>query len=294
MAQGKIIYSIDDFTDVDLINLLFPVKHKKIINFSTAVLMTAFMEPSTRTRLSFEMAALRLGMKTVTFMPENSSLKKGEAEEECLANLLALGPDILVIRSKNAFSKEKFLGSKTSVINGGDGIWEHPTQSLIDVFTLFNHWQVKSLVNKNILIIGDICHSRVARSNIKLMSRLGAKVILLAPKEFFLLENLGQSKTYSSFDDLDCHVDAIMVLRIQKERMNNEMGFDDKQYYEAYGLSLKRFLAFGNDAVLLHPGPVNLNVEIDRDVAYHQRSLIMDQVRNGIIVRSSLLAMCLT
>lgn len=286
------INSVDDLSDFDIDIIFNKAKNKYDKKFSNNILLNAFFEPSTRTKLSFEIAALRLDIKTITFDIENSSLKKGENEEECVANLLALNPDILVIRSANMFYLHKFNCSNTVIINAGNGIIEHPTQSLIDVFTLLQYWQVDSLQQKNIVIVGDICHSRVARSDIKLMSRLGAKIILVSPKEFSLLDNLGQYVSYNSFADIDDRVDALIILRIQKERINNHE-ISDQQYYESYGLSLKRFLSFKDNTVLLHPGPMNIGIEIDREVAYHHRSLILRQVNNSVPVRSALLAFCL-
>jgi aspartate carbamoyltransferase catalytic subunit len=294
--HSKIIGSIDDLSDGDINRLFFAARSNTLFgqaNYDSAVLMTVFFEPSTRTRLSFEMAALRLSMGVVTFNKETSSLIKGEGELETINNILALKPDVLVIRSTSRFDATLYQGHELSVINGGDGINEHPTQALADCFTLLNHWQTDSFYNKRILIIGDLKHSRVAHSNIKLMSRLGARVSLLAPDCFTMTSNAEQLACINSFADLDGPIDAVMCLRVQKERMNEELLMNDQVYHAQVGLSLTRFLALGSRCVVLHPGPMNVGVEIDQDVAHHQRSLILKQVRNGVLMRSSLLAHCL-
>lgn len=292
-SKSSIIGSIDDLSDGDINRLFYAARSEASDCFDQAVLMTAFFEPSTRTRLSFEMAALRLGMKTLTYSPENSSQQKGETELDTINNLLALGPAILVIRSKNLLCVDQFAPHRSSIINGGDGTNEHPTQSLTDCFTLINYWQVDDFAHKTILIVGDVAHSRVARSNIKLMKRMGAKVVVLAPSCFMLQDDVGQDYELGSFDELSYPVDAVMCLRVQKERMNHESLLDDKEYHRRFGLSMSRFLDLGNKTVILHPGPMNIGIEIDRDVAVHERSLILEQVTYGVSVRASLMRFCL-
>ncbi|HXW54024.1 MAG TPA: aspartate carbamoyltransferase, partial [Myxococcota bacterium] len=204
-------------------------------------------------------------------------------------NLLALEPDFLVIRQGEPLELSLPYETSTVLINGGDGINEHPTQALLDCFTLLEHFQAVDLVKKHILIVGDIAHSRVAHSNIKLMARLGARVTLLAPRCFRPNHNIGQGYEITVFSELLSDVDAVMCLRVQKERFSSETEFDAHEFAEAYGLSRARLNALGPSCVVLHPGPMNIGVEIDADVATDARSLINEQVRNGVAIRAALM-----
>src|SRR5579871_3905039 len=291
---GRRFLSVDDLNNDEIARIfqhthILKNKAKPLAEHRNAVLMTAFFEPSTRTRLSFEMAAHRLGMGVSVFDQWSSSMKKGEGEAATINNLLALRPDFLVIRQRQAldFSFVEDDG-ETVIINGGDGINEHPTQALLDCFTLLEHIEEDSLVNKHVLIIGDIVRSRVAHSNIKLMRRLGAKITLLAPREFHGEHQIGL-RHITSFGDVDSEVDAVMCLRIQKERLKNESFLDDQTFAREFGLTHDRFLRLGQKCVVLHPGPMSVDVEIATEVALHTRSLINKQVSNGVMVRASLL-----
>lgn len=295
----KIIFSVDDLTDGEVSRLFFTsrtisaLKKTKAEQYANALVLTAFFEPSTRTRLSFEIAALRLGMKVSNFHPFSSSLSKGESIDETLRSLLALAPDILVVRQQEPLRKDLFSLANVSIISGGDGVNEHPTQALLDCFTLVNHFRSDDLFAKNILIIGDVAHSRVAHSNIKLMSRLGANVSVLAPKPFQITENLGQKQSLLSFSECSGEYDVVMCLRMQKERMIDGCLMSDTDYFYNYGLTLTRLFKMGPQCMVLHPGPMNVGVEIDLAVFNHPQSLIQKQVENGVLVRSALLDLCL-
>lgn len=298
MAERKSIISINDLADDDISRLFFASRsalddHSRK-RWHNAVVMTAFFEASTRTRLSFELAACRLGMQTCTFSAASSSMCKGESVEETINNLIAMSPDLLVIRQQQQLDTASLALENVSVINAGDGINEHPTQALLDCFTLVNHFKSDNLFNRRILIIGDIAHSRVAHSNIRLMSRLGAQVTLLSPEEFRLQCNLGQEESISSFNECTDNYDAVMCLRLQKERMAHGFGFGDQEFFDQFGLTLKRLERLGSGCVVLHPGPMNCGVEIEASVAHGPRSLMRQQVKNGVLVRAALMEFCLS
>lgn len=289
-SDGKTIISVDDLSDSQISRLFKSARDLRDQNIKkhlNAVLMTAFFEPSTRTRLSFEMAAHRLGIHVSTFDASSSSMSKGESEEETISNLLAMQPDILVVRKKTPLKISD--ASKTGIINGGDGTNEHPTQALLDCFTLVEHFQSDNLKNKRILIVGDVRHSRVAHSNIKLLKRLFAEVVVLAPAPF-QMDSL-EIPHLSSFDDVDGPIDAVMCLRVQKERLSQS--FHESEFVRDFMMNIERFRALGENCVVMHPGPMNIGIEISDEVATHQRSLIKKQVHNGVFVRAALLEHCL-
>lgn len=297
MIKPRSVVSIDDLNDGDLSRLFFNARSLKdrlrtVSRARNAIMMTAFFEASTRTRLSFEMAALRLGLRVTTFATTTSSMVKGENVADSLDNLVAMEPDILVVRSEEPWDHRKLSSEKTAFINGGDGINEHPSQALLDCFTLLEHYKSDDLSGRRVLIIGDLAHSRVARSNIKLMTRLGAKLTLLAPPVFELAEE-SSARTIFSFSDVDGPYDAVMCLRMQKERMITGCAMTDGDYFSQYALTSKRLEHLGKDCVVMHPGPMNCGIEIDYAVANGPQSLILQQVRNGVVVRAALLEHCL-
>lgn len=287
---SKSILSVDDLSDGDLDRLFCEARRLKANGYkkkwTDAVLMTAFFEASTRTRLSFEMAAHRLGLRVSTFAESSSSMLKGEGVLETIANLEALAPDILVIRSKNQLIK---FAQKSSVINGGDGTNEHPSQALLDCFTLLEHFHADDLLGKNILLMGDIVHSRVAKSNIKLLKRLKAQVTLLSPETLMPDISLGEDCRANTFAELDKNYSAIMCLRLQKERIASA-----ESYPADFSLNLKNLEKLGKNCVVLHPGPMNLKEEISLEVANSPQSLIYRQVENGVHMRAALINHCLS
>lgn len=285
----KQLLSIDDLTDSEVSRLFFAARSSQELPVFShrPILLTSFFEPSTRTRLSFEMAALSLGLQVSHFDALSSSMKKGETWEETMSTLDALGPDLIVCRVPFQLDRQFLSALKSPIINGGDGINEHPTQALLDCYTLLEHFGCDDLHNKRILIIGDIAHSRVAHSNIKLMTRLGAKVSLLSPPSFASQDHSLEALTH--FNDVEGNFDVAMTLRIQKERLVGGCQMSDDEYFKAYGLDLSRFLELGKNCVLLHPGPMNIATEISANVVCHPRSLIRRQVKNGVNIRLRLM-----
>lgn len=290
------ILSIDDLNDGDVGRLFFRARSfatdLRNLNKGSVIVMTAFFEPSTRTKLSFATASLRLGFDILNFDPESSSLKKQESFEDTLRTLASLGIDLLITRTSRALEEQFIRTLPCSFINAGDGINEHPTQALLDCFTLLQAWRCDDFCGKKILIIGDVAHSRVARSNLKLMRRLGAEVAILAPSTFLLSEASEKLLSYERFKDLPNNFDAVMVLRIQKERLEDPLLFSDIEYFRAFGMSKKRLDSLGPQCLILHPGPINISIEIDEDAAYGPNSLIKAQVQNGVYVRAALMEYC--
>lgn len=249
------------------------------------IILNAFLENSTRTRVSFEIAALRLGAQIVNITADHASIKKGETLEDTLATLAAMEPDALVLRSgQNGASRMARDVFSCPVINGGDGTNEHPTQGLLDALTLRRHFgRIKGL---NIVICGDILHSRVARSNFLLLTRLGAHVRLAGP-DALLPRNLPATPDFTQALE---GADAVMMLRLQKERMEKTLSMEPAEYFSAYGLDRKKLARAKPHAVVLHPGPLNRGLEIAPEVADDPvRSLILEQVKNGVALRMACL-----
>jgi aspartate carbamoyltransferase catalytic subunit len=268
----------------------FPKGGEEVLSASFVALL--FLEPSTRTRISFEIAAKRLGGETLVFSASASSLTKGETLLDTVKNIEAMGVEFFVIRHSEAGVLEDLSPKiKASIINAGDGAHEHPSQALLDLLTLKEKkGKIRGL---KVVIIGDILHSRVARSNIYGLNKLGAKVILcgpssLLPKEFL---RLGVEVSH----DLDAalkNADAVNVLRLQIERQNQNYIASLPDYFESFGLTearLKSNAAPG--CVVLHPGPLNRGVEIDSELADGSRSLVLNQVQNGVFIRMAVFSL---
>lgn len=248
-----------------------------------------FVEPSTRTRISFELAAQRLTADVINFTAEASSLKKGETLKDTARNLEALNADIIIIRHSAAGAPHflaRFLNA--SVINAGDGAHEHPTQALLDVFTIRE--KKGDLSGLKVTILGDILYSRVARSNIWALTKLGARVTLCGPATLVprVFERLGCQVTYR-VDEAIADADIINLLRIQHERQRQTMFPSITEYATLFGLTRARFARTKPDALIMHPGPINRGVEIDSDIADCGRSVILEQVTNGLAVRMAVL-----
>ena len=248
------------------------------------LLFNLFYENSTRTLMSFAAAAQRLGMAVVTLPVEHSSVKKGETLADTARTLGAMRPDALVIRhSENGAPAEVAEIIDAPVINAGDGTNEHPTQALLDSATLIRHFG--SLESKTVAICGDIRHSRVARSNAKLLPRLGATVRLAGPPEL-----MPDGLPRLSVDEAIARADAVMMLRVQRERLEDELGDAPGEYLRLYGLTPERLASAASDAVVLHPGPMNRGVEIADEIADNpRRSLIAAQVEMGVALRMACL-----
>lgn len=250
------------------------------------ILFNLFYENSTRTLMSFATAAHRLGAAVVTLPVEQSSVKKGETLEDTARTLNAMRPDALVIRhSQNGSALEVARIMDCAVINAGDGTNEHPTQALLDAATIRSHFG--RLDGLTVAICGDIKHSRVAHSNMKLLPRLGASVRVAGPEKL-----MPGDLSPTAIDEAIAGADVVMMLRVQRERLEEDLGDAPGEYLERYGLTEKRLATAAPDAVVMHPGPMNRGVEIDDAVADNaERSLITLQVEYGLAVRMACLEM---
>jgi aspartate carbamoyltransferase catalytic subunit len=262
---------------------------KKVPALRGKTVVNLFIEPSTRTRISFELAAQRLTADVINFSAEASSLKKGETLKDTARNLQALNADIIVIRH-SASGAPHFLARflEASVINAGDGAHEHPTQALLDAFTIReNKGRIEGL---NVTILGDILYSRVARSNIWAMTKLGARVTLCGPSTLVprVFERMGCRVTYD-VNEAIADADIINLLRIQHERQRKTMFPSIGEYTSLFGLTRARLARTKPEALIMHPGPINRGVEIDSDIADSKQSLITEQVTNGLAVRMAVL-----
>src|SRR5215510_5962207 len=268
---------------------------KKVPALRGKTVINLFFEASTRTRTSFELAAKRLSADAVNISTSTSSVSKGESLIDTAQNLQAMSPDAIVIRHPSPGVPQQLSRLvSASIINGGDGAHEHPTQALLDAFTIREHkGQITGL---QVAIVGDIMHSRVARSNVHLLTRLGAHVRIAGPRTLIpvgydkLIENSEGSLTICDhIDEAIAGSDVVMMLRIQRERMSDAFFPSLKEYAIQYGLTLRRLETAANDCIVMHPGPVNRGVEISSDVVDSARSLILDQVTNGVAVRMAIL-----
>ncbi|MCU1354887.1 MAG: aspartate carbamoyltransferase [Acidimicrobiales bacterium] len=252
-----------------------------------------FYEDSTRTRLSFETAAKRLTADTMNFSVSSSSVKKGESLRDTAKTIEAMGIDAIVVRHASAGAPHRIAGwIDASVINGGDGWHEHPTQALLDCYTIRQH--LGDVAGKRIAIVGDIKHSRVARSDVWAFTALGAEVTLVAPPT--LLPPSLEGWPVKVSHDLDAvlpTVDVVYLLRMQRERMTEALLPSLREYTHTYGLTPRRAALLRSDALVMHPGPMNRGVEISAAVADLPRSVILDQVRNGVAVRMAVLYLLL-
>jgi len=265
---------------------------KKVPALRGKTLVHLFVEPSTRTRISFELAAMRLSADVVNISASASSLEKGETLLDTARNLEALRADLIVIRHKSAGSA-RFLADrlKASIINAGDGAHEHPTQGLLDAFTIRE--KLGRIEGVNVTIVGDILFSRVARSNIQILTKLGAKVTLVGPPTLVpqSFESLGVRIAHG-IDEVLEESEVINLLRIQHERQRKEYFPGVGEYTSRFGLTRKRAERLRPDCLIMHPGPMNRGVEIDSDVADGRGSVILDQVTNGLAVRMAVLYLC--
>jgi len=267
---------------------------KKVPTLRGRTVINLFFEASTRTRTSFELAGKRLSADTVNISASTSSVTKGETLLDTARNLEAMSPDFIVIRHPSAGAPHALARiCRAAVINAGDGSHEHPTQALLDALTIRQH--KGRIENLKVAIIGDILHSRVARSNMHLLTKLGAEVRLagpgtLVPAEFKnLVAAEGKLSVAGGIEEALAGADVVMVLRIQRERQDAAFFPSLREYAVHYGLNLKRLSGAHPDAIVMHPGPMNRGIEIASDVADGTRSLILDQVSNGLAVRMAVL-----
>jgi aspartate carbamoyltransferase catalytic subunit len=268
---------------------------KKVPTLRGKTVINLFFEPSTRTRTSFEIAAKRLSADTINISVSTSSITKGETLADTASNLQAMAPDAIVIRHSSPGVPHQLARLvEAAIINAGDGAHEHPTQALLDAYTIRE--RKGKLAGLQIAIIGDIMHSRVARSNTHLLTRLGAHVRVAGPRTLIppyydkLIEDgEGSLNVCENIEEAIAGADAIMMLRIQKERMSEAFFPSIKEYSIQYGLTLARLGLADPGCIVLHPGPVNRGVEISSEVLDGSRSLVLDQVANGVAVRMAIL-----
>jgi len=268
-----------------------PLRGRTVVNL--------FYEDSTRTRISFEAAAKRLSADVINFSAKGSSVSKGESLKDTALTLEAMGADAVVIRHNSSGAPHRLANAgwiSGGVVNAGDGTHEHPTQALLDAFTLRNHLRngEGDLKGVNVTIVGDILHSRVARSNLLLLNTLGAKVRLVAPPTLlpYGVEDWNCEVSYDLDESLEGS-DAVMMLRVQRERMNAAYFPNAHEYSNRYGLNVTRMNRLSESAVVMHPGPMNRGMEISADVADSRRSVIVEQVANGVSVRMAVLYLIL-
>jgi aspartate carbamoyltransferase catalytic subunit len=269
---------------------------KKLPTLRGRTVVNLFFEDSTRTRISFEAAAKRLSADVINFSAKGSSVSKGESLKDTALTLEAMGADAVVIRhgasgAPHTLAHSGWIGG--SIVNAGDGTHEHPTQALLDAFTMRRH--LTSLEGRTIVVVGDVLHSRVARSNVLLLSTLGAEVTLVAPPT--LLPVGVDSWPCSHSYDLDVSLrgaDAVMMLRVQQERMNAAFFPSVREYSRRYGLDADRMARLPDHAIVMHPGPMNRGLEITAEVADSDRAVIVEQVTNGVSVRMAVLYLLLS
>lgn len=265
---------------------------KKVPTLRGKTVINLFFENSTRTRTSFELAAKRLSADAVNISVSSSSVSKGETLVDTALNLDAMDPDCIVVRHGSAGVPHQLAQvSRAAIVNAGDGANEHPTQALLDAMTIREH--KKKIKGLSVAIVGDILHSRVARSNIHLLTKLGATVRVagpgtLVPNDFGYLVDEGLTMCEHVEDAIE-GADVVMILRIQTERMNAAFFPTLREYSIHYGLTNDRLDLAKKDAIVLHPGPMNRGIEIASDVADSSRSLILDQVKYGVAVRMAVL-----
>jgi aspartate carbamoyltransferase catalytic subunit len=264
---------------------------KKVPSLRDVTIVNLFYENSTRTRISFELAEKRLGADTINFAASASSVKKGETLLDTVNNILSMKVDMVVMRH-SASGAPHFLAKHlpdTGIVNAGDGINEHPTQALLDAFSITE--KTGSLEGRKVLLIGDIMHSRVALSNIYLLNKMGAEVMLSGPPTLippYIKEAMGVQVEYDLKKALKW-CDVANVLRIQLERQNQVLFSSLREYNLSYGVTKKLLQEVDKDIVIMHPGPINRGVEIDSDVADGNQSIILQQVENGVAVRMAAL-----
>ncbi|MFT3911582.1 MAG: aspartate carbamoyltransferase catalytic subunit [Ferruginibacter sp.] len=264
---------------------------KKVPSLRDVTIVNLFYENSTRTRISFELAEKRLSADTINFAASGSSVSKGETLLDTVNNILSMKVDMVVLRH-SASGAPHFLSKHlpgTAIINAGDGINEHPTQALLDAFSIIEN--AGPLSGKKVLLIGDIMHSRVALSNIWLLKKMGAEVMLAGPPTLiptYIREAFGVQVEYNLKKALQW-CDVANVLRIQLERQNQVLFSSLREYNQAYGVTRKLLDSINKEIIIMHPGPINRGVEIDSDVADGKQSIILQQVENGVAVRMAVL-----
>ncbi len=302
------LLSISDLSKDEALNILDTAEElarvtetpvKKLPTLRGRTIVNLFFEDSTRTRISFEAAAKRLSADVINFSAKGSSLSKGESLKDTALTLQAMGADGVVIRHPASGAAARLASQKWmtgAVINAGDGTHEHPTQALLDAFTIRQHLKNSSgdLSNLSIAIVGDVLHSRVARSNVLLLSKLGAHITLIAPPTLLpvAVNSWGVEVKYDFDENLD-EYDVVMMLRVQRERMDEAFFPSEREYSRRFGLNGDRLSRLSEKSLVMHPGPMNRGLEISADSADSRKSVIVDQVKNGVSVRMATLYLLL-
>lgn len=302
------LLSINDVTVAEAIEILDTASElaklsdasvKKFPTLRGRTVVNLFFEDSTRTRISFEAAAKRLSADVINFSAKGSSLSKGESLKDTALTLQAMGADAVIIRhgasgAPHQLARQRWMSG--AVINAGDGTHEHPTQALLDAFTIRKHLKQNrgDLNDVRVAIVGDVLHSRVARSNVLLLKKLGAEVVLVAPPTLLPVgvETWGVKVSYS-IDEVINDVDVVMMLRVQRERMDDLFFPTEREYSRNFGLNQERIQSMRDKAIVMHPGPMNRGLEISADGADSARSVIVEQVANGVSVRMAVLYLLL-
>ena len=292
------LLGIEDLERAEIERILAAAEHmieignrqvKKVPTLRGRTIVNLFFEPSTRTRASFEIAGKRLSADVINFSPSGSSLKKSESILDTARTLDAMDPDAVVVRHGVAGVPKRIADVLSApVINAGDGAHEHPTQALLDCFTV--RQEKGKIDGLTVTIVGDILHSRVARSNIWAFLKMGAEVRIAAPPPMIPpgVEQLGV-KAYTSLREALDGADVVMALRIQNERLAGAYFPSAREYSATFGLDPEKLRYAKDDAIVMHPGPVNRGVELSHDLANHRASVILDQVRNGVALRMAVL-----
>ena len=288
LSKEEILYFLEAAKEFKELNLS-QVKKNDYLRGKTTI--NAFYENSTRTRTSFEIAAKRLGADTINFSSSSSSVTKGESLNDTMNNMAAMRTDIIVLRHPSS-GAAKFAADRTeaSVVNAGDGTNEHPSQALLDLFTLREHGKILDK-NLNVAIIGDIARSRVARSDIWAMKKFGINLKLFAPRMMMPKDaEVFESQICKNMEEACEGSDVIIMLRIQLERGGADVAFpSSREYSKFFGLNKNRIKLAKPDAIVLHPGPINRGVELNSDVADGTHSGILNQVENGVAIRMAIL-----
>ena len=287
MSEIKHLTKLDELS-IDEIMAILKVADDfskgKRISFRDKVVANLFFEPSTRTQYSFEMAQKKLAIQTITFNETRSSTAKGETLYDTVKAFEALGVDAMVIRhAENNYFEQLLPHVKVPIFNGGDGSGNHPSQSLLDLFTIWKEFGKFDGIK--IAMVGDIANSRVAHSNINIMKRLGMDVYLVAPRQF---QETGYE--WQNLDDILANMDIVMLLRVQHERHQKAMSLSKEEYHTSYGLTVARERHMKEGAIIMHPAPFNRGVEIADELVECHRSRILKQMENGVYVRMAILA----
>ena len=295
---GRDLLGIEDLDRADIERILDTADHmrevgkrvvKKVPTLRGRTIVNLFFESSTRTKASFEIAGKRLSADVINFSPSSSSLKKNESILDTARTLDAMDPDAVVVRHSVAGVPKQIADVLAApVINAGDGAHEHPTQALLDLLTVRH--EKGRIDGLTVAIVGDILHSRVARSNIYAFRKMGAEVRIAAPPPMIpaAVETLGV-KAFTSLREAIDGVDVVMALRIQNERLSGTYLPSVREYSSTFGIDREKLKYAKDDAIVMHPGPVNRGVELSQDLTDHRPSVILDQVRNGVAIRMAVL-----